>query len=69
MRKFDRIKYTCRIKEFLSNSGLALFKYDRLNVVETNIVLPGPYWTLKSYFCNWRNNFWILGAQVTIDLL
>ena len=69
MRKFDRINCICRIKEFLSNSGLAWFKYDQLNVAETNIVLPGPYWALKSYFCNRRNNFWILGGHVTIDLL
>ena len=34
-RKFDRIRCTCWIKVFSSNSGWASFKYDRLNVSRT----------------------------------
>ena len=64
--KFERIKW---IKVFLSNSGLTSFKNYRLKVSETNIVLAEVYWSWKSYFCNRRCNFGILGGHVAIDLL
>ena len=67
MVKFKRKKY--RIKVPLANSGLISFKQDGLKVFESNIVSPGVYSSPKSYFCNQRKAFWILGAHVTIDLL
>ena len=37
MDKFEKMKYTCRINVFLSNSGLTWFKYNRLNVLKLTL--------------------------------
>ena len=52
----------------MSNSVLTSFKNYRLKVSETHIVLAEVYWSWKSYFCNRRCNFGILGWHVAIDL-